>query len=334
MKFTQTLIQKGIVLLVILWTLGMAIFGLPGCRNTSTPPDEKQILAVSKDDHDTIRGYCTQLAEKPPSTSRAVGAKGKYWNQNQTLNYTYMGNPSSSQVARMDSAIARWQVYVNLKFVKVPVGTPSQCRIAWNAGGGSWSYVGKDNASIPQQYQTMNIGFQNQSNSVELHEFGHFLGLYHEHQTPNRIYVFNKPLTYQYFGAAPNYWSNSTVDQQIIYAYSASQVDATAPQDVKSIMEYALPGSIFDPPNAGIPGGIVLTATDKAFISMIYPKSQVPPTDPPITGSISLTLQQRKDILTRVQGVQNAAQIALASATAAKVAADSSVSFTKRTLGL
>jgi hypothetical protein len=284
------------------------------CVGTDPKPE---VAETKKEVRDTIRGYCTQLESKPESKSRAVGAKGKYWDQNQTLNYTYMGNPSAAQIARMDSAIARWQVYVNLKFVRVPVGTPSQCRIAWNTGGGSWSYVGRDNASIPQQYQTMNIGFQNQSNSVELHEFGHFLGLYHEHQTPNRIYAFNRPLTYQYFGAAPNYWSTSTVDQQIINAYSASQVDATAPQDVKSIMEYALPGSIFDPPNAGIPGGIVLSSTDKAFISMIYPKSQVPPIDPPITTTnITLTAAQAADLRATSLSAVNTANAAKAAADA------------------
>ncbi len=48
--------------------------------------------------------------------------------------------------------------------------------------GGSWSYLGTDATSIPLESFTMNLGFVDRP--TILHEFGHSLGLIHEHQSP------------------------------------------------------------------------------------------------------------------------------------------------------
>ena len=48
--------------------------------------------------------------------------------------------------------------------------------------GGSWSYIGTDAATIPKESFTMNLGFVDRP--TILHEFGHSIGLIHEHQSP------------------------------------------------------------------------------------------------------------------------------------------------------
>ena len=48
--------------------------------------------------------------------------------------------------------------------------------------GGSWSYIGTDALHIPKESKTMNLGFIDRS--TVMHEFGHALGLIHEHQSP------------------------------------------------------------------------------------------------------------------------------------------------------
>lgn len=48
--------------------------------------------------------------------------------------------------------------------------------------GGSWSYIGTDAITIPVESFTMNFGFMDQP--TVMHEFGHALGLIHEHQSP------------------------------------------------------------------------------------------------------------------------------------------------------
>ena len=51
-----------------------------------------------------------------------------------------------------------------------------------SAGQGSWSYLGTDAARVPKECFTMNLGFVDRP--TVLHEFGHSLGLIHEHQSP------------------------------------------------------------------------------------------------------------------------------------------------------
>lgn len=49
-------------------------------------------------------------------------------------------------------------------------------------GQGSWSYLGTDATRVPKESFTMNLGFVDRP--TVLHEFGHTLGLIHEHQSP------------------------------------------------------------------------------------------------------------------------------------------------------
>lgn len=59
---------------------------------------------------------------------------------------------------------------------------------------GSWSYVGQESLSQPAGSATMNLGWIDDKSSTLsdtdkgtiLHEFGHVLGLMHEHQSPAR----------------------------------------------------------------------------------------------------------------------------------------------------
>jgi len=48
--------------------------------------------------------------------------------------------------------------------------------------GGSWSYIGTDATKLPLESFTMNLGSVDRP--TVLHEFGHALGLIHEHQSP------------------------------------------------------------------------------------------------------------------------------------------------------
>ena len=48
--------------------------------------------------------------------------------------------------------------------------------------GGSWSRIGTDATKVPLMSCTMNLGFVDRA--TVLHEFGHALGLIHEHQSP------------------------------------------------------------------------------------------------------------------------------------------------------
>ncbi len=65
-------------------------------------------------------------------------------------------------------------------------------RVAFQQGNGSWSYLGTVCRQIRVDQPTMNYGWltpdstDDELRRVVLHEFGHALGLIHEHQSPNR----------------------------------------------------------------------------------------------------------------------------------------------------
>jgi hypothetical protein len=94
---------------------------------------------------------------------------------------------------KVKNTINEWSTYANISFSFVQEGTP-QIRIAFDPNGGSWSYVGKENTSIAADKPTMNLGWLDGSSDtitddehgVILHEFGHAIGLLHEHQSPLR----------------------------------------------------------------------------------------------------------------------------------------------------
>jgi hypothetical protein len=148
-------------------------------------------------------------------------------------------------------------------------------RIAFKAGNGSWSYIGTDCKRIPRSQPTMNYRWisadspDDDLRRVVLHEFGHALGLIHEHQSPDHPINWNRDAVYKDAGGPPNNWDKATVDANIFQRYEPGQVTAT-PVDRDSIMLYAIPAAwTLDGFSVGF--NTRLSDTDKKFIREAYP---------------------------------------------------------------
>jgi len=110
----------------------------------------------------------------------------------QTLTYTFL-NGSSVQHDKVNNTITEWMTYANIKF-SYSLEKGATIRISFDSSNGSWSYVGTDIKSIDPEDPTMNLGWIDATSpaisasdrGTILHEFGHVLGLLHEHQSPNR----------------------------------------------------------------------------------------------------------------------------------------------------
>lgn len=202
-------------------------------------------------------------APPPPAAgelARAAFERRKLWPNGATLRVAFLeGDAAQHQMVQQFAP--GWSRHGNIKFDFSHNANPD-IRITFNPNDGAWSYIGLDCQTIPRSQPTMNLGWQDEA--VILHEFGHTIGLIHEHQNPVGGIKWNKENVYRDLGGPPNNWSRSTVDHNMFATYDRSQVNATA-VDMKSIMLYAVPASwTLDGFNSV--ENTVLSDQDKAFI--------------------------------------------------------------------
>lgn len=149
---------------------------------------------------------------------------------------------------RVREVAKKWlKITSNIEFVFVDAG-PAEIRIAFQQGNGSWSYLGRACQEVADEEPTMNFGWLAPESSdlevqrVVLHEFGHALGLIHEHQNPKGGIRWRHDVVRAELSGFPNYWSDEIIEVNM-FAQSAMS-DVTATQiDPKSIMMYMIPGT-------------------------------------------------------------------------------------------
>jgi hypothetical protein len=139
-------------------------------------------------------------------------------------------------------------------------------RISFDRNGGSWSLVGLDNFFSADEF-TMNLGWLD--SGTIMHEFGHMLGMIHEHQGPlgkpiewdtNKVYKWAK-VTYG--------WDKETTYENVIKKYDSKLVNGTN-FDPNSIMLYFFPSELtLD--GRGTHQNLRLSILDVAFLMASFP---------------------------------------------------------------
>ena len=210
----------------------------------------------------------------------------KRWQNGATLRCRFLDGPKSVQ-DRVVTHAKRWMDHANIKFEFVASGA-AEIRISFIADPGSWSYLGNDALGIPAALPTMNFGWldvgtpEAEYQRVVLHEFGHALGLIHEHSSPAGGMPWDKPKVIAAFSGPPNNWTAADIERNIFFRYGAA-VTQYSQLDPNSIMMYDFPADLMAN-NVAVPGGKVLSPTDIAFIKAWYPKA-APAETPLVIGA-------------------------------------------------
>jgi len=176
---------------------------------------------------------------------------------------------------RVREVALEWTKPANLT-LDFRTGAPTDIRIAFMDGRGSWSYLGRMCRQIREPEPTMNYGWLTPHSSsvdlrsVVLHEFGHALGLIHEHQNPEGGIPWNRDAVIRDLSGPPNNWSLETIETNMFRKYGKREVTATT-VDPQSIMMYPIPRAWT---TNGFSAGFnsELSETDRQFIRTNYPR--------------------------------------------------------------
>lgn len=107
---------------------------------------------------------------------------------------------------------------------------------------------------------------------VALHELGHALGLIHEHQNPGAKLNFDEVAVLRYYNDKYR-WDEEKTRQNVLSQYGfggAHKVDLRTSFDPRSIMMYALPGTVFADGSSGFTSNDSLSVLDASLIDLVY----------------------------------------------------------------
>lgn len=197
--------------------------------------------------------------------TRAAFEIAKLWPNGTTLHIRFLnGSAQQKQIVRQFAP--QWTQHANLTFV-FDDAPNAQIRIAFNDDG-AWSYIGTDALGIPSNQPTLNLGWQDEG--VVLHEFGHLIGMIHEHQNPRGNAIqWNEPAVIQALSGPPNNWDLATIQHNMFDKYNQTQINGSQ-FDADSVMLYSFPANwtlngFHSEPNE------VLSQVDMAFAASVYP---------------------------------------------------------------
>lgn len=231
---------------------------------------------MSNNAHEWI---CGTREQRPTGVeTRGLADEKRLWQAGQELLVGFIGGSKALQ-DRVFKSACHWVEPsgggANLAFKQVNQDSDAHIRISFAPDEGSWSNIGKDALTVPKNEATMNLGWvaedtpEKDFRSVVLHEFGHALGLLHEHNHPELDLHWKKDVVYADLGSPPNNWSRDDVDFNVFEQYPKNRVVMSSNPDLRSIMIYTIPARWLDGQPAITPSS-TLSMGDKTFIRSVY----------------------------------------------------------------
>lgn len=158
-------------------------------------------------------------------------------------------------------------IAIPLQFVKR--NEQADIKISFDPNGGAWSFIGTDCKHTPLNEPTMNFGWFDVATTI--HEFGHALGMIHEHQNPKgNTILWDEQKIYRWASQTQG-WDQETTFHNIIEKYDTTQINGST-FDTQSIMLYFFPGSL-TLNNKGTHQNLRLSPYDVEYLNSMYPNN-------------------------------------------------------------
>lgn len=188
--------------------------------------------------------WCVCLVPEVPGKAKGALLSDAAWPVGRIITVSFLDGPAGLQ----DQVMAVAQQWLDrsgadLTFELRRDTRETDIRISFELAG-SWSKLGRyaEHNKDPSQ-PTMNFGWLGAYSSdlevqeVVLHEFGHALGLLHEHQHPEAQIPWDRDKVLEELKGPPNFWNAATIERNIFEGHDPGELRLT-PFDEKSIMLY------------------------------------------------------------------------------------------------
>ena len=195
------------------------------------------------------------------------------WSNGTTIQISFLDG-TRAQKEKVQTVANEWLEYANLRFEFR--AEESAVRISF-AQPGNWTELGTNALAVDEKEPTMNLvsikstpGISGAERRIILHEFGHLLGLVHEHQSPNAKLNWDRHVVYSSFAQPPNYMDHATINNTLLEPVSSTEYDQYRDFDPTSVMNFELPARFFTDRMSVRPGQD-LSESDKQFVAILYP---------------------------------------------------------------
>lgn len=206
----------------------------------------------------------------PGDQPRAVGDTALVWPKN-ILKVKFL-DATPWQIAQVKRYAVDWEKPSGVTFVW-EAGENADIRISFKKGVGSWSYIGTEAKNAEPGEPTMNLALTERTpefyvKSTIRHEFGHALGLKHEHQNWTKKFTWNEPAVLAHY--AKSGWTQERTVHNVLKRLNDPNNTLRATEfDPKSIMLYPISA---EHTNEGFSSdwNEEISAQDKALVRELY----------------------------------------------------------------